>query len=495
MADEKGKLSWERLGRVAKDQSSAFSVIFDYPDREVIAPFGRPEYTDDIMMTLVDSKGSAVVVPLHEKAENIPESFAWAKESFGKVATEWDKIASGEERALLDNFRERGGILNLVQRNADTEKLYNAVDGTNNETEDARTPKTGTWGETLQMSNGTSLKENIDFIISLSTERSQTTLIHELTHAADHGISDSDLFKGCYTLDGIRGSQIVQNLLNKMQNLIATGAYSSNKINKEMVCRLNEARHAQPEQFKKECPLLDAFYSKVFYPALAAQTAATKSGERVGNQEAFQHLNDKYLLSDRIQSLSPREEQEIAQLHKALSSARDERRTDIERALRSKIDRSPSVRGLYQTMDEFQKQMKKLEYQTLQDHIKVKQKTERRTTWGAVLSPDGKKYQVPLDKKGNLVIPESLKGKTAISNHDLLKGAANGGRGQGGEAPMDKHNSLDYRDVGGKDRKPEIPEPKRPTNSWEDERRKKAEEIRRNLGWNNQVAVKRGHLF
>ena len=443
MADEQEKLSWEKLGRVAKDQGNAFSVVFDYPDREVIAPFARPEYTDDMMMTLVDSKGSAVVIPLHEKAENIPESFAWAKESFIKAATEWDKIASGEEKALLDNFRERGGVLNLVQRNADTEKLYNAVDGTNNETEDARTPKTGTWGETLQMSNGTSLKENIDFIISLSTERSQTTLIHELTHAADHGISDSDLFKGCYTLDGVRGSQIVQNLLSKMQNLIATGAYSSNKINKEMVCRLNEARHANPEQFKKECPLLDAFYSKVFYPALAAQTAATKSDERVGNQEAFQYLNDNHLLSDKIQSLSPQEEQEVAQLRNALSSARDERRTDIERALRSKIDRSQSAQGLYQTMDEFQKQMKKLEYQTLQDHIVVKQKSERRTTWGAVLSPDGKKYQVPLDKKGHLVVPESLKGKTSISNHDLLSGAANGGQGHKAPEPIRPTRPMD----------------------------------------------------
>ena len=77
-------------------------------------------------------------------------------------------------------------------------------------------------------------------------------------------------------------------------------------------------------------------------------------------------------------------------------------------------------------------------------------------------------------------------------NSDLLREAANGGQGHGGEQPMDKHNGLDYRDVGGKDRKPDIPKPDRPTGSLEDERRKKAEEIRRNLGWDNEVAARRG---
>ena len=104
---------------------------------------------------------------------------------------------------------------------------------------------------------------------------------------------------------------------------------------------------------------------------------------------------------------------------------------------------------------------------------------------------------VPVGKDGKLIVPDSLKEKhpaSKPSNSDLLRGAANGGQGQGGDSPMDSHNGLDYRDVGGKDRKPEIPTPDRPTKSQEDDAvQKRAEEIRRQLGWNDQLAAKRGH--
>ena len=106
--------------------------------------------------------------------------------------------------------------------------------------------------------------------------------------------------------------------------------------------------------------------------------------------------------------------------------------------------------------------------------------------------PRGFNYRVLIGADGKPVIPETLKKKN-VSNHDLLRGAANGGQGQGGEPPMDKHNSLDYRDVHGKDRENEVSAPKLPTNSQEDERRKKIEELRRKMELNDQLTFKRGH--
>ncbi|MDY6407442.1 MAG: hypothetical protein SPL08_01880 [Pseudomonadota bacterium] len=115
--------------------------------------------------------------------------------------------------------------------------------------------------------------------------------------------------------------------------------------------------------------------------------------------------------------------------------------------------------------------------------------------YGILFGRDGKNYMVPLDKGGKLIIPDSLKEKypdSIPSNTDILRGAANGG--QVGEPPMDKHNAIDYRNVAGKDRKPEIPIPNRPLQSQEDDAvRKRAEEIRRQLGWDNQLAAKHGH--
>ena len=114
--------------------------------------------------------------------------------------------------------------------------------------------------------------------------------------------------------------------------------------------------------------------------------------------------------------------------------------------------------------------------------------------YGILFGTDGKNYMLPIGEDGKLIVPDSLKEKhpdQKPSNSDLLRGAANGG--QGGEPPMDKSNGLDYRDVGGKDRKPEIPTPDRLTKSQEDDAvRKRAEEIRRQLGWNDQLAAKRG---
>jgi len=75
------------------------------------------------------------------------------------------------------------------------------------------------------------------------------------------------------------------------------------------------------------------------------------------------------------------------------------------------------------------------------------------------------------------------------SNPDILQGATYYGRG--GEQPMDDHNGLDYRDVGGKDRKPETPEPTQQTDSKEAERRRRIEEIRRQMDLNDQLS--RGH--
>ena len=113
--------------------------------------------------------------------------------------------------------------------------------------------------------------------------------------------------------------------------------------------------------------------------------------------------------------------------------------------------------------------------------------------------PKGLNYRVLMGGDKKPIIPKSLKERLnpetkTVSNHDLLRGAANGGQGQGGEPPMDKHNGLDYRDVGGKDRKPEIPAPERSSKAQEDDAaRKRAEEIRRQLGWDNQIAARRGH--
>ncbi|MBR6411805.1 MAG: hypothetical protein IKS41_01420 [Alphaproteobacteria bacterium] len=562
----------EDIYRTVKEQRDEYRLLYEYEDHKVLASFSDCLYADaksvrligpdgrasdfnmpqkdteqgktgdhlylhDMNVTILSPDGSATVVPLHEKPENLPESFAWARESFGKLATEWDKIAAGEERALLDNFRQRGGILSLMQRNADMQKFSNAVNGEQKETRDDRFDITAVTGTSFQEDDGSRIAENTDFFIGLSTERIPTVLLHELTHLADHGISNSLFFQTCFQLDKGRGGQIIPDLIRKMEEAIEYSSYKKDDIPGELICRLNEARHADPEQFKKECPLLDAFYSKVFYPALTAQTIAVNPDERIGSQEAADVLGNWRLLSDEITPLTSWNaselinDQHIEEMLINLSTETDpQKRAEIRSSLNSALDKNPYVQLIYQTMDKFHQEMIDLQEKT---------KLEHRQSWknhGILFGPDGVNYWVPTDDNGRLIIPEYLQHRYQDANnpsnddalqathgreaasvrdptvqkgnvdrdqpnpqphptsyHDMLSGASNMGKGQMGETSMDKHNGLDYRNVGGKDHQGPAPEPARPTNPLEAEKQRKRDEIMKQREYEAQLAAKRHH--
>ena len=118
--------------------------------------------------------------------------------------------------------------------------------------------------------------------------------------------------------------------------------------------------------------------------------------------------------------------------------------------------------------------------------------------YGILFGPDGKNYMVPIGEDGKLLIPESIKKRypdadSKPTNSDLLRGASNMGQGQMGEPPMDKHNGLDYRNVGGKDHQGPAPESARPTNPLEAEKQRKRDEIMKQREYEAQLAAKRGH--
>ena len=115
----------------------------------------------------------------------------------------------------------------------------------------------------------------------------------------------------------------------------------------------------------------------------------------------------------------------------------------------------------------------------------------RKQKYGILFGSDDKKYMVPLDENGRPIIPEALKRpEKSVSNRDLLRAGSDTGRGQ---APLDKHNAIDYRDVGGKDRKPEVTAPIRPESALETERQRRRTEIERQFHVAAQLAAKTGH--
>jgi len=504
----------QKVMQGVKNQRETFKYITtDSKGNGIAVPFGKPEYSDDMMVFIVDKDYNGTSLSLHTKSDKIPPEFAWAKERFEQAQTEWDKIVNSDARPLTDNFRQRGGVLVINTGEADHIKYQNALRKELGKevfplTQGQKDTKTGGATVTYPPEKDTLHK----YVISLSvSELSPTDMIHELTHAGDGGCSHSKLFEQCWKNDMNRGSSIVRKIHDDMKVLVGAGAYSEEKVPQEMLCRLTEMRHKYPDIFKKTCPYVEAFLTKVFYPALRAQTAAVNHGEKVGNQEATGYLADINLLSGKYTLPTPAEQQkreedrsreydpigdevkkvtdldrriviytsEIEKYKKEGKDAtglveilvedkqqRQELATKIpalkeaaRKVLAPQIDNHPSSISMMRAMDDFRHRMEVLERQTIGEHV------------------------------------EQIPSKEPIS-HTGISGRLGGitdSQGQGGEQPLDKHNGLDYRDVGGKDRKPDTPEPIRPTNSLEAERQRKREEVRRNLGWNNDLVAKRGH--
>ena len=263
-----------------------------------------------------------------------------------------------------------------------------------------------------------------------------------------------------------RGSPIANRIGVDMEELLQHGLYTEKTKNADLLCRFNEARHADPDSFKKECPMLDTFFRKIFYPALNAQTQSTMGGEKVASPQAIQALRDQHLLSDRISKIPPSDAQEMNRLRQNIvkltsgGAAQKACIPPIQKALNALLDRVN--KPVLQAMNEFSEQMRNLRVKAFDSHTKVIQEIPSRP-------------------------------KTDLSNHDLLRGAANGGQGQGGEPPMDKHNGLDYRDVRGKDHQAPAPEPIRPTNPLEAEKQRRREEILQQREYEAKLAAKRGH--
>lgn len=101
--------------------------------------------------------------------------------------------------------------------------------------------------------------------------------------------------------------------------------------------------------------------------------------------------------------------------------------------------------------------------------------------------PKGFNFRVLMGGDGKAITSKSFRQRLSIL--DYLREAANGGQG---ESPMDKHNAIDYRDVGGKERKPDFSPKPTSTDSKEAEIQRRSEEIRRQFGLGVKLAEKKG---
>ena len=276
------------------------------------------DYPFDMDVVLLNNN-NLVRTSLHQGTEKLPVDYAWANEPFQELGRQWDKIINDPEACILaDAFRQRGNILVLSSGEADVHKLINAVAKSSLQTtEDKDGTTTGMHAfpgyikNTTENASGQPLDENnISGIISISEQIypygfSRTTLIHEMTHAMDVVPGDektnalpplfsaSMAFRAAYVKDYANGedNDILHFCTAEMHSLISDKIYAQEDLFVEMLARLNEKRHDNPETFKQQCPTLDAFYSQVFYPSLKTQLVANQIGDKSAQEAKEKSLN------------------------------------------------------------------------------------------------------------------------------------------------------------------------------------------------------------
>lgn len=484
----------EQLRQSVKSQQETYQFITtDSKGAEIAVPFGKPFYTDDMSVVFIDENYNTAFLHLHDKSDTIPSEFSWAQERFEQAQAEWDKIEKSDAKPLLDNFRQRGGIFTIDKSKVNNLNYFNAIQKALKKEVYDIPPTIGVRGEMATDKND---NRPIRYILSLSsTIQSPTTLIHELTHAGDGGISHSALFTQCWNNDKMRGSKIVSDTYRIIQEQKNSGNYTEEQTSLEMIARLSERRHENPDQFKEECPYVDAFLTKVFYPALKAQTAALKDGERIGNQEAASYLQDVKLLSGQFMLPTEKEQQTRTELfsqfdkiqsedrkcqisihnissqieniesilklnntharadrlHKELQSHEQQKQKmqlqekqlvqdqqKQQQSMAAFIDNSPSSISMMRAMDEFQNKMQSLTVDTITSHIEI--------------------VQPPKIQNGN---PQGLSGRL---------------RQNSSEQPLNHHNAIDIREAY-KDKKLPKQIQSDKTNSHETEREKRQREI------------------
>ena len=275
-------------------------------------------------IVIADGNAQGFIQDGMEYQADTPREFAWAQEALKTLKAQYDSaLKHPENHWLIKLFSEKRGIL-AISNYGDTPAVINTV--TNKKTLEKKDGAYVTMGSSMTalyttflsaLSNEVVQKEmegqldmdeldaclnvlasgkvNIVALNSVTTPDG-TTLVHELTHQTDNGISQSKLFQKICSIESTKGGA-VSKIHDKMAKMLKDGVYTQVQYHEEMLARVVQERTSNPEQFKRQNPLMDSFLENVFYPLCMARVCGSENAEHISKSADI--LNDAIESSDR----------------------------------------------------------------------------------------------------------------------------------------------------------------------------------------------------
>ena len=199
--------------------------------------------------------------------------FAWASEKYQKLREDIKQLDSlpNAEGSIWKLFKSQGGFLALCE-DGDVFDIAKSLNGERNFPTEHHTEGGATHPSFPIIS--------VNGAMNYSADR---VLLHELTHNACLTLIDyaqSDLFKAVVEVERANHSS---NILSKVDGAIALqtsqGGYTEQQNYDELIARIHEKRLQDPEEFKKQLPVLDCFFKNYLYPSVLAHVDGYSNAE------------------------------------------------------------------------------------------------------------------------------------------------------------------------------------------------------------------------
>ena len=243
----------------------------------------HPQY-DEYPILLVSETGENLLLDKSKVDFSKYPEFQWAEKTYQKLRQDIKKLDSlpEQEGTVWRLFQKQGGFLALVE-NGNIDSATKSLNGKRT------TPKPKIKDIALDDASRERYMEekaggmsagNIPMISVNSSVNSEygTVLVHELTHNACSTISSFDndpLFRAVIEAERNNGTSDILTALDNQMNysININHHYTQQNIYQELLARLHEERLKNPAEFKKQLPVIDAFFEHCLYPTLSASNS------------------------------------------------------------------------------------------------------------------------------------------------------------------------------------------------------------------------------
>lgn len=269
--------------------------VFSYPGQEVISPTNIGEKYPPLL--LVNNKGYNLYVTDWNEIPDLKDKdgFEWVEQAFEPFKKEYDKtfgdFAPIQNLYILEQFRQANGVLGLCQ-NGEARLMDKSLSG--KRSTEGQQPIGTASDKQAGSSQSKFFNSPVPPLVGINANRCNyflehsTSLLYEFTHQLDfyiNALSGSVLFENLLEMETSAHSPIFNECTELLNRLIKKNKYDPAAKNEELFARFHQEYMADPNEFKKQLPLLNRFYEEIV-PAYT-KAVFTKSIEAIIDLDNF----------------------------------------------------------------------------------------------------------------------------------------------------------------------------------------------------------------